>query len=738
MKTYIKGKFSKYIYRSDKGYVIGLFKVKETTDEHVNNYVNKTITFTGTFSDLNEDDSYLFYGEAVTHPRYGFQYQVSEYERIKPEDKDGIVAFLSSSLFPGVGEKQAEKIVDTLGENTLDLILEDVNNLLLVPKMTMKKANKIYDILTKYEESHKTIVYLTDLGFNMKDALEIYNYYRAHTINVIEHNIYSILDDIEEMSFPKVDEVAKKLNFTIDDERRIKACVIYIIKALNFNNGDTYLYHEEILNGVENYLKIDLSSDEFDFILEALIDEEKIYIDGEKYYLKEVYDMEENIASKIKFLINKSTKIIKNLDSKIASLEKDNNILYNEEQKKAIKAALENNIVIITGGPGTGKTTIIKAIVELYMSINKQSFNELTNDLALLAPTGRAAKRMSESTSLPATTIHRFLKWNKENNQFGINEYNKDLHKVIIIDEVSMIDVSLLDALFKGLTNNIKLILVGDYNQLPSVGPGQILKDLIESDVINTINLEYLYRQDENSYITTLAQEIKNDELSETFTEPKGDYQFLECPGYMIRNSLKALCQKISDKGYTYKDVQIMAPMYRGENGIDNLNVELQNVFNPKDPSKKEIIIGDVTFRENDKVLQLVNIPDENVYNGDVGIIKEIVPANISPNKRNELYIDFDGNIINYAPKDFNKIKHGFAISIHKSQGSEFDIVVMPMCNAYKRMLYRKLIYTGITRAKKKLILLGEANSFIYGIDNNNENTRKTSLKEKLINECIK
>ena len=724
--TYIKGNYRKSIFTSDKGYVIGLFKIKETDNEELKMYINKIITFTGYFHELNLDDMYIFKGDVVEHPKYGLQFNVVEYERLKPADEDGLVAFLSSDLFKGIGEKLAKSIVDTLGKNVLDEILKDESCLLLVPKMTSKKAHTIYETLMKYEESHQIIVYLTELGFNMKDALDIYNTYKSETIIHIEHNPYCLTDFI---SFLKVDEIALKLNIDAFDERRIKACIIYMMKKLLFTNSDTYLEYDEILESVFNYLKIDLNIDDFDLYLEELINENKIILLDNKYYLKEMYDSEINIINTIKYLENKKIDKLF-LDNRIEELERVNNIKYNDKQKEAIKKSLENNITIITGGPGTGKTTIIKAICELYQNIFKLSYEELTNRIALLAPTGRASKRMSESTKLPASTIHRFLKWNKESNEFLVNEYNKNDHHLIIVDEVSMIDLNLLDSLFKGLTKNIKLVLVGDHHQLPSVGPGNILKDLIESDLIDTIYLDTLYRTDENSYITTLAHEIKDNNLSDSFLETKGDYTFLKC--HSIKDNLKNLCLQLIAKGYDYKRVQIMAPMYAGVNGIDNLNKELQNIFNPK-TNQNEIKYGDVIFRENDKILQLVNLPEENIYNGDIGIIKNIVKIE----NKTFIYIDFDGNLVKYETKDLNKITHGFVISIHKSQGSEFEVVIMLISNSYKRMLYKKLIYTGITRAKRKLILVGDPDAFLYAVNNNSEKNRKTNLLEQLKNNIL-
>ena len=734
MKKYIKGIHKREIFRSDKGYVIGIFKVKDTNDEELEIYVNKTITFTGYFADLKIDDNYVFYGELIEHPKYGMQYQVTEYERLKPNDKEGIVEFLCSDLFKGIGEKLARNIVTVLGEDCLDMILEDKSCLSLVPKLTNKKAETIYNTLYTYEESHKTIVYLTEIGFTMQDALEIYNTYKGYTLNKIETNIYSILDKIEDIPFTKIDQIALNMDVSKDDENRIKYCILHVMKNITFQNGDTYLTFDEIYENTCKYLNIEIDINIFKSYLNILKEEYKIITDYEKYYLKDVFDSEIEIIKKIQVLKTIKPSKYKMIDTYIKELEEYLNIKYNDEQLNAIKTALTENVTIITGGPGTGKTTIVKGITRLYQDVNNLSLKEAVEEIALLAPTGRAAKRLSESTNLPASTIHRFLKWNKDTNEFAVNEYDKAMQKLIIIDETSMIDINLLGSLFKGLTDNIKLVLVGDDNQLPSVGPGQILKDLINSGLIPTIKLNLLYRQKEDSYINTLAQEIRNNNLSETFIDKKSDYQFLECDTVNIKQSLENICKQLIEKKYNYKKFQIMAPMYAGIVGIDSLNKTLQEVFNPKDKSKTEIESGDIIFRENDKILQLVNMPDDNVFNGDIGIIEKIIPSSQSESKKNEIYVDYDGNIVKYLPKDFNKIKHGYIISIHKSQGSEFDTVILPISKYYKRMLYKKLIYTAVTRAKRKLIILGEPEAFIYSVNNNEEYIRKTSLEENLKN----
>lgn len=727
MDSYIKGNFRRSIFKSDKGYVIGLFKVRETNDESLFDYINQTITFTGYFHELNEDDTYILYGEAVNHPRYGFQFQSNRYERVKPTGKEAIVEFLSSDLFPGIGEKIAKSIAETLGDNALDKILEDDSSLYLVPKLSEIKIKKIVNTLKKYEESYQVISRLMDLGFSMRESLSIYNEYKSNTMKIIDNNIYQISYNLVDIPFLKIDKAAKVLKIEPLDERRIKAFILYVFKKLIYQNGDSFLSKELIINKINEFLEIDY--DGYDELLNELETMGYIVIDGNDYYLEEIWQAEANITERLYDMASKPPKKQKKLNDLIMELEKINDINYNDEQKKAIVKALEDNIVIITGGPGTGKTTIIKAITELYQHINKLDYDEFVERIALLAPTGRASKRMSESTSLPASTIHRFLKWNKDNGEFMVNETNKSKVDLVIIDEVSMIDINLFDSLLKGLRRNVKMILVGDYNQLPSVGPGNLLKDLILSDVIDVVKLNHLYRQDENSYITSLAYEIKDGNLSEKFLNTYSDYTFLKCSANHIKNNLIRLCKKVIDKGYDYKKLQILAPMYKGENGIDALNVELQKVFNPASNEKREVKYGNVIFRENDKILQLVNMPEENVFNGDIGVIKYI---KLGKSKKEEIYVDFDGNLVKYTPKDFSKIKHGFIISIHKSQGSEFEMVIMPVAHSYRRMLYKKLIYTGVTRAKKKLILIGEPDAFASSVYNNHEYVRNSKLLEKI------
>ena len=505
---YIKGTFRKIIFEGNNNYVIGLFRIKETDIEDLYEFVNRAITITGYFHELTIDEKYIMNGEVVINKRYGMQFNVDNYERLIPEGKDAIIEFLSSGLFKGIGEKTAEDIVNTLGDDTLKLIEESPSNLLMVPSINEKKANNIHETLLKYNESYNIIVYLNSVGFNTKDSMSIYNTYKDNSINVVKNNVYSITDDIEDITFLKIEKIRRNLGIEDNDKYRIIYSIIYVMKNLCFNLGDTYLSIDDIYNKLDDILGFEFSLLDLEFYLYELQKLGKVIIYNQKYFLSEYYKAETNIADTLYYLTNKKDTKIKNINNHIEYLELMLDIKFNPEQKKAIKTSIQSNFSIITGGPGTGKTTIIKGIVELYKKINNLSYLDLCNKMVLLAPTGRAAKRMGESALMPASTIHRFLKWNKDTNTFMVNSNNKSDVDFVIIDEVSMIDTILLDNLLKGLKKDVKIVMIGDYNQLESVAPGKVLKDLIDSDMINVIKLNTLYRQKENSYIATLAKEI--------------------------------------------------------------------------------------------------------------------------------------------------------------------------------------------------------------------------------------
>ena len=727
----IKGKFKQMIFESDNGYKVGLFRIKEAS-KGMKDFENKIITFTGYFAMVNNEDYYDLTGNYIFNERYGNQFQVSSYEREEPKGKDAVIDFLSSSLVKGCGEKTAISIVDVLGEDALTLIKNDYQELLKVPGISEVKARRIYNSIVKYQSTDEIIVNLKKLGFTINEALAILNKWGESSLEIVNKDIYSLIDIID---FNKLDKVFLGMK-EADSHERVLACIIESFKRLSFKNGDTYLYEEEIFSNLRNEFKIFITEDELDTYLDELIRKKEIIVKDKYLFLKEYYDEEEDIALNLELIARHSKTKVDNFTALIAGIEEEDKVKYNTDQKKAIKNALTNRISIITGGPGTGKTTIINSIVKLYIRIHNLNYKDIINEIALLAPTGRAAKKLSDSTGLGAMTIHRYLKWNKEKNEFQINEYNKNYHKLIIVDETSMIDTYLFDSLLKGIGHNITLVLVGDANQLPSVGPGLILNDLIDSDMFTHTTLEQIYRQSENSYIPILAKEIKEHNLREGFDMQTDDYNFMIASGLAIKEMIRKICIISREKGLTEEDIQILAPMYKGENGIDNLNVLLQEIFNPKDKNKKEIKVGDVIYREHDKVLQLVNDPDNNIFNGDIGYISSIDTI-MNPKKKEVFTIDFDGNEVIYTKEDLINIKHAYAISIHKSQGSEFAHVIMPISKNYYKMLYNKLIYTGVSRAKKSLVVIGEMESFIMAVNNDYSTNRKTYLKTQLVNKFI-
>lgn len=723
--AYIVGKFIQDIYlNSDNGYMVGLLRVSSSDEEE---YINKVITFTGIFDELKYKTNYKMEGNFVSHNKYGKQFQVESYEMILPTEKEELVEFLSSSLFP-IGEKMALNIVNKLGNDTINIIMRDDGCLSDIPRLSEERARIIREKILEYQSTSHIVIELNKMGFSTKNAITIMKKYGDLAIDIVHDDIYKIMDDIE-ITFDEIDKIARNIGYLLNDERRLLALTINMMKILTFNSGDTYLYFDEMYEYMVKHTD-QISYELFEYILLKLEKLEKIVKDRDRYYLYELYESEKYISDRLYRLNNLERRKLPKLDKKINQLEFVSGITYDESQREAIYKSLNNNLTIITGGPGTGKTTIIRCIVKLLIEINGLKIDRLV----LLAPTGRAARKLMDTTGVPAYTIHKYLKWDKEKNEFSVNEYCPNKEEYIIIDEASMIDSVLMSSLLKGITLNAKVILVGDYYQLPSVSQGQVLKDLIDSNCLDVVKLNCLYRQSEDSYITTLAHEIKNKEISENNLSKYDDYNFLQCSNDKILGSVVDVVKKALDKGYSDKDIQILAPMYKSINGIDSLNKILQEIMNPKDASKNEITSGEIIYREGDKILQLVNDSDNSISNGDIGYIESIMPANKTKSKKNEVVINFFGNRVIYTPKDFKNITHGYAISVHKSQGGEFKMVIMPMSSSFRRMLYNKLIYTAVTRAKEKLILVGDPQAFIYGIRNDYVENRKTGLKEMIEN----
>ena len=727
MDIYIKGHYQRSIYQNSNGYHIGLFKVKETNSPQATPFLDKTITFTGYFHELNDMDTYLFFGQIVEHPKYGMQFSVSSYERCKPEEKDAIVEFLTSGLFKGIGEKKAKAIVDVLGKDTLQIILENPDNLILIPGITKTNIDTLHNKLKEYESSYETVLYLSNLGFSTKDSMLVYNYYKDRVKEVIEEDIYQLEYSIYELNFKKIDRIALKNGIEKDSFVRVRAAILYIMEEVSNTYGHSYFYYDEIFQYLPRVLLISISDEVYKKAMESLIVDIMVVNKEDRYYLKDMWEAETLIVKRFRLLARKEDEVFKNLEDKLTEMENVFGIIYNDDQRQAILDSIRKNFLIITGGPGTGKTTIMKGIIELYKEVHKLSYEKLAERVQLLAPTGRAAKRMSDATLMPASTIHRFLKWQKETNKFQVNEYHKSKAEVVILDESSMVDTLLMASLLRGISANCKVIMVGDSYQLPSVGPGQVLHDLISSSKLPVIELKELYRQGKDSNILSLAYDVRKGEVFDDVFNKEEDLTFIECSDDDVISNLMDVSSTFKD--LSYKNFQILAPMYKTNCGIDMINQRLQVIFNPKNKSKKELVVGDVIFREGDKVIELTNMPEENIYNGDIGIISQIVTQ---PAKK--ITIDFDGNEVTFTAANFNKFRLAYAISIHKAQGSEFDVVVMPVVQGYRKMLYRKLVYTGITRSKKMLYLIGDKKALRQAVNNTSSDVRRTTIKDFLEN----
>lgn len=716
MKKYILGNIRKIIYESNNGpYKVGIFKVRETNDDEMREYVNKVIGFTGNFAEVNPDVDYILYGRLVEHPKYGTQFDVLNYEIKAPSDLDSLVLYLSSGMFKGIGLKTAKRIVERFGTDTIKTIKENPEDIATVSGMTITKARRMHDKILENEYNQELILKLNGYGFSVREAIDLITIYGSDLSRKIEENIYDL---VEHIIFDKLDIMFLKDHDEMD-KRRIEALILHNIYTTCYETGDTLVLKDELFIKMKRCFRGVFTVEEYLKYIDSLALKAKIVLFNEYVTLSEFYNTEKSILMDIN-RINDIKNTIKSdkIDTYISEYEKINSIRFNDDQKEAIKGAILNNFFIITGGPGTGKTTIIKAIVMILKDILDLNHD----DIALLAPTGRASKRMAESVGAPAYTIHKFLKWNKETESFLIDEYNKSQEKIVIVDESSMIDIFLFSSLLKGLKLNVKLILVGDANQLPSIGPGDLLNDLLHISTIKKKYLNTIYRVKEGSYITYLANDIKNRKHFDKFPTNYSDFKFIESDDDNIKKYLKEIVNKAVEKGISSENFQVLAPMYKGLNGIDSLNSMMAEIFNP---NAEKFIIGDKYYRINDKVIQLVNDVDNNVYNGDIGYIKDIYYID----KKLIVEIDYSGNIVEYKNGEFDKFNLAYAVSIHKSQGSEYANVVIILASSFNRMFYNKLIYTAVTRAKSSLIILGSIDSLNKSVLTNYGANRNTYLK---------
>lgn len=717
------------------------FKVLIVSVEEANfDWHEPEITVTGSFGDLSDDQTYRFEGKIVEHPRYGQQFQATSYHVNRPTSKDGLIDFLSGKQFTGIGKKTAEKIVDKLGTDAINKIIADPH---VLDELKLRKTIKdsLVDNLRANQGMDQIIIGLNNLGFGANLSSAIFDKYGEETLHIINENPYQLAAEIDGISFNRADQVAKNLGIATDDSRRIDAAIIQTLDDLTMETGDTFTTTKPLLQqtiqllaqGSGGRVSTDLIANQ---IVELEKNQEISYAD-EKIYPTALYNAEWQIADHLHRLLTVDQEKVPatTIEKTVTKVADQSGITYDQVQKEAIKTALNSKVMLLTGGPGTGKTIIIKGIVASYakihdLSLDVNEYKEKSFPVLLAAPTGRAAKRMSEATDLPASTIHRLLGLNGREMPTDMNA--RDLEgSLLIIDEMSMVDTLLFKTLIQAVPTSMHVVLVGDKDQLPSVGPGQVFHDLLDFAELPKVELTNIHRQAADSTIIPLAHAIKEGKLPPDLTNKMPDRSFISCHANQVPSVVQQIIDLSKKRDYSANDIQILAPMYRGQAGIDRLNELAQQAYNPPANGKQEVDFRGLTFRVGDKVLQLVNVSEKNIFNGDIGKITAIESGRTVGKKNESITVDFDGNEVSYSRMEWNQLRLAYCISIHKAQGSQFKMVLLPIVQQFSRMLQRNLLYTAITRAAEKLVLIGEPYAVVTSVKNEAVN-RKTSLVDRL------
>lgn len=731
----IEGPIEEIIFRNDEnGYTVFLIDFKGALTTCVGKLVNANI-----------GENLSLEGDFVNNSKYGIQFAFTSYEIILPTSLAGIERYLSSGLIKGVGPVTAKNIVQTFKEQTFDIIEMSPSSLAQIKNISIKKALEIGEKFKELKKMQNSIMFLQKYNISTNTAMKIYEFYGANTINVVKANPYRLVEDIDGIGFMSADRIAKSIGIPQESEFRVRAGLLYTMLSSTEKTGNTFLPKKMLES--QSLALLELSEETyanlFDQALDGLVLDKtmmRMWKDNvEIVLLSKYYFYENSIAQKLAVLSCTQNIEKQNIDDEIAHFEQLNKIEFHQEQKNAINTALNNGVCVITGGPGTGKTTIVKCIIELLKQQNQK--------FILMAPTGRASKRLSDSTGEEAKTIHRALEvaqgGNSLGNRFVYNENNPLKTDAVIVDEMSMVDAPLMSSLCKALPRQCKLILVGDKDQLPSVGAGNVLDDIIKSQIIPVCTLTKIFRQSNDSLIITNAHLINNGKMpiidnhsKDFFFEEKSELE-------QIKNSIVDLVTKRLPN-FTKQEsnqIQVLAPLKAGVCGISNLNRILQEVINPPSIRKMELVVGETIFREGDKVMQTANNYNlvwskmvgfveeqgEGVFNGDIGYIAKI------DYQSGETTVEFeDGRLCTYPRTEISQLSLAYAITIHKSQGSEFDTVVIPVIAGAPMILTRNLIYTAVTRAKKMVVLVGEKKNLKRMVSNNYTVARFTLLKSLL------
>ena len=674
------------------------------------------VTLTGSLLDVPVGSVLLVDGDWRVDPIYGQQFVAQSWTEVMPATIYGIEKYLGSGLIKGIGPVYAKAIVSRFGLETIDVIENDIERLLEVPRLGRKRMEKIRESWEKQKDIKEVMVFLQGYGVSTAFAAKIYRKYEKDSIAKVKENPYQLADDIWGIGFKTADGIASKMGYEKNDPRRCRSGILYTLNELA-EEGHVYAEPEQLVDAAVKLL--DAGESPVRQALASMIEANDVVSDNEVIYLSPFYHAENGSAKRLQSLLSDTSLFNADIAAEPEAKygDKPGDIVYDEVQLAAIQKALDSKVMVLTGGPGTGKTTTTQGIIAAFKARHMS--------ILLAAPTGRAAKRMTEATGMEAKTIHRLLEYNPMDG-YKRNDANPLDGDALIVDECSMIDILLFYNLMKAIPSNMRLILVGDIDQLPSVGAGNVLRDIIDSQQIPVVRLTRIFRQAQSSRIVMNAHAINAGQFPNIKNGLDTDFFFIgqEDADDIVKLIIGLVRDRLPKKyGYPAKEIQVLTPMQRGTVGAGNLNIELQNALNPSGPS---LARGGYTFRQGDKVMQIRNNYDKNVFNGDIGYITAV-----DTNERT-LSVTFDNRVVEYDITELDEIVLAYAVTIHKSQGSEFPVVVMPVTMKHYVMLQRNLIYTGITRAKKICVLVGTTKALAYAIRNNTVSKRNTKLKERL------
>ena len=673
-------------------------------------------TIVGTFHEVTVGAVLTVEGDWRVDKRYGRQFAAESWTEEMPADIIGIEKYLGSGLVKGIGPKFAKLIVSHFGLETFEVIDTDIDRLLDVPGIGKGRVAKIKESWEKQKDVKDIMVFLQGHGVSSTYAVKIYKQYGKDSIEKVQDNPYCLADDIWGIGFKTADGIAEKLGYEKNDLKRCRSGILYTLSKLS-EDGHVYSEREQLVNSAKELLQAD--EEHIVQAIDQMIEAEDLILDDEAIFLPPFYYAEVGVANKIKRLLEDSSSTLFDGTLNIEEIVKQTSIQYDDIQIAAIGQAVKSKFMVLTGGPGTGKTTTTLGIIAALESLGQS--------ILLAAPTGRAAKRMSEATGKEAKTIHRLLEFNPAEG-YGRNDENPLEGDVLIVDESSMIDIILMNSLLKAVPSQMKVILVGDIDQLPSVGAGNVLRDIIDSDVVPVVRLTRIFRQAQSSRIITNAHKINQGVFPDISNGKDADFFFIkqEDPELAAKEIVNIVKNRIP-KAYHYStnDIQVLAPMQRSVVGATNLNIILQEAINPEGDSLSR---GGFKYRKGDRIMQIRNNYDKEVFNGDIGYVKEV---NL---EERTLTVIYEGRPVEYEDSELDELTLAYATTIHKSQGSEYPVVVIPLLMTHFVMLQRNLIYTGITRAKKICIIVGTTKALAYSVHNMVVLKRNTKLKERLTN----